>query len=605
MNYLVAQNISKSLFDKKLFEDINLSVKKGDRIGLVGKNGSGKSTLLKILSGIELPDSGEITTNNSIKFSYLAQDPNLNSDRSIYEEIYSSESELMKIVRNYHKSLKNPSEEDFMVSAIDKMNSSSAWDFDSKITEIMSELKLDQIDNTIDKLSGGQKKRVSLAKTLLGDFDLLFLDEPTNHLDIESIQWLENYISNQNYSLILISHDRQFLNRVCNSLIEIDDSKLYRYKGNYDDYLFQREQRYITKNIEIERVKSQLAKEKEWINTQPQGRQSKSGARVNAYYEKLSSLPPKKENKKVDLDSVERRLGGKILELHNVVKRYEDRKVINSFNYQFKKGEKIGIVGKNGTGKSTLAKIITGKLEYDSGKIVVGDTVHFGYYEQHQADLNQDQKVIESVREIASIIKLSNGFEISASQLLEKFLFSPREQQNKISKLSGGEKKRVALVRLLMKNPNFMILDEPTNDFDTFTLESLENFLSSFGGNLIIISHDRYFLDKVVDHLLVFDSNGNIREYPGKYSDLLKEENREKKTKATSQPATKPKDSTAKESNRIYRELSKLESRKDKYKKKIYQDGLENEELIKLGKQIDLVEKEIEELTNRWLELNE
>lgn len=606
MTYLLAENLKKSIAAKTLFEDITFSIGEGEKIALVAKNGTGKSTLLKILAGLEDVDQGHISIQNGIKIAYLPQEPVLDFQKTKYEEIFSTNSPVIQAVKNYEQSLSNPDDEVEMQKAYDEMVRLNAWEYEAKVQEIFEKLELTGLDTKIETFSGGQKKRLALAKVLLDDADLLILDEPTNHVDVDMIQWLEEYLSGKDVTLLLVTHDRYFLDNVCNQILELDNGKIYKHNGNYQYYLENKENRVTNQNIEIDKTRKHLKKELEWVRRQPQGRQGKAVARVDAYYETKSQLGKKHVDKRIELDSNYNRMGSKILRLINVSKSFADKKVLNNFSYDFVKGEKIGIIGPNGVGKSTFLNLIMGGLEADSGKIIIGDTVSFGYYSQYQTELDQSQRVIDSIKEIAHNIKLDNGTELSASKILERFLFSPKEQQTEISRLSGGEKKRIALLRILMRSPNFLILDEPTNDFDLMTLEVLESFLKGFKGCLIIISHDRHFIDSLADQTFVFLGNGEIKKFPGNYSDYRKSiENEAPKIKQKPKQTSIPKDNKSKkEANILYREIQSLERTRDKLQTKIFQAGTDYIEMGKIQNEIKKLELEIEKKNEQWLELS-
>lgn len=606
MTYILAENLKKIVAAKTLFDDITFSISKGSKIALVAKNGTGKSTLLRILAGLEQPDYGEISIQNGIKVAYLPQEPVLDLQKTKYEEIFSTNSPVIQAVKNYEQSLQNPEDEVEMQKAYDEMVKLNAWEYEAKVQEIFEKLELTELDGKIDTYSGGQKKRLALAKVLLDEADVLILDEPTNHVDVEMIQWLEEYLSDKNITLILVTHDRYFLDNVCNQILELDNGKVYKHNGNYEYFLENKKNRLDNQNIEIDKTRKHLKKELEWVRRNPQGRQGKATARVDAYYTTKSQLAKKQVEKVVELSSNYTRMGTKVLRLINVSKSFANKKILNTFSYDFIKGEKIGIIGKNGVGKSTFLNLIMGKLESDSGKIIIGDTVKFGYYSQYQTELNNTQRVIESIKEIALNIKLDDGTELSASKMLERFLFSPKEQQTEISKLSGGEKKRISLLRILMTNPNFLILDEPTNDFDLMTLEVLETFLKNFKGCLIIISHDRHFMDSLVDHTFVFKGNGVIKDFPGNYSDYRKSVGNEapKKEQKTKQPSISNDNDAKKEANILYREIQSLEKTRDKLKTKLFQEDIDYIELGKISKDIENLELEIEKKNEQWLLLS-
>ena len=606
MSYIVAENLTKTLFDKTLFDRVTFAVEEGEKVALVAKNGSGKSTLLRIINGIEPYDDGKITRQNGVSWGFLEQDPILDETKTLEAEIFESSSPMLAAVRFYEESLKEPTNIEKMAEAHEVMNKHNAWEHEARIHEILEKLKLDKlITSIVSTLSGGQRKRLALAKALIDNPDFLILDEPTNHLDLEMVDWLETYLKSNKKTLLLVTHDRYFLDRVCNRILEIDRGKIYKHNGNYSYYLDKKGLRHLIENKDIDKARQFLKKEKIWVDRQPQGRQGKSSARVEAYYKLKLEIDNKYKNivESVELDIAGRRVGGKILELHNLNKQFGNKVILKDFNYSFTKGEKIGIIGKNGVGKSTFLNIIMGIEKIDSGKLVKGETVHLGYYSQHQAELNDNEKIIDSVKKIAHYVKLSNGQEVSASKLLEKFLFPPSAQQNLIGKLSGGERKRVALLQILMTNPNFLILDEPTNDFDLMTLEVLEEFLKEFKGCLIVISHDRSFLDEIVDHLFIFKGNGEIQDFPGNYTDYRNSENKAIETLQTA-VIVKEKPKSTREANEVYKQITKLERKRTKLVDEVNNAGSNYEKLIELGRQIKELEHEIEMLNEKWLELS-
>lgn len=618
MSYILAENLNKAFNERVILKDVNLSIEEGDKVALIAKNGMGKSTLLNILVGKEVYDSGKITFQKGIKQAYLAQDPDLDLDKTIHEEIFASDSPMIKAVKLYEESLQNPDDQDKMQEAYELMNNNNAWEYEAKIQEILEKLKLSHLEGKISSFSGGQKKRVALAKILIDNPDFLIMDEPTNHLDLEMIDWLETYLQEQKITLLLVTHDRYFLERICNEILELDKGTLYKYKGNYSYYLEMKAAREQNENTNIDRTQALLNKELAWVKKAPRGRQTKSTARVDAYYEAKANLRDKIVNDKVKLDVATTRLGGKILEIHNLYKSYKsesgDKIILNKFSHSFTKGEKVGIIGKNGVGKTTFLNMIMGLADADAGKIVKGESVTFGYYSQDQIVLNPNQKVIDSVKSVANYMKLSDGTEITASKMLERFLFSPIVQQNLISKLSGGEKKRLNLLRILMSNPNFLILDEPTNDLDILTLNVLEEFLQNFKGCLIIITHDRYFMDKIVDHLFVFKGNGVIKDFPGNYTqyrfsdesdskdttaDLVNVQNHPEKDQTKNDLYKKARI----EANDLFREINQLEKKKETLNLKLYKQGLSYMDIAKISNDLKEVNSQIEQKTEKWLEL--
>lgn len=525
MNLLSVSGLSKQYGTKTLFKKINFGINYGDKVALVAKNGSGKTTLFKILKGIEIADEGEVVFRKNISVAFLDQNFTLSEEQTIQELVDNADNPYVKCIKKYdsaiHLSETNPSDESdrLMDEALAEMNELNAWEYETAIKEILSRLELNDLTQVIKTLSGGQKKRVALALVLINKPDLVIMDEPTNHLDIDMIEWLEHYLQSSALSLLLVTHDRYFLDEVCNTIIELEHGELVEYKGNFEYYLTKKAEREQIKNAEIDKAKNLYRRELEWVRKMPKARTTKSKSRVDAFYEVEEKAKQKRTDKKIELSVKMERLGSKIVELHKISKHFGNQKLINPFTYTFINGEKIGIVGKNGMGKSTLLKIILNELQPDSGKVQTGDTVVFGYYSQGGIQLNNDKRILEVVKDIAEFIPLANGTSLSASALLTRFNFPPEVQHSFVSKLSGGEKRRLYLLTVLVKNPNFLILDEPTNDLDIVTLQTLEEFLDEFKGCVLIVSHDRYFMDRLVDHLFAFEGNGEIKDYPGTYSD--------------------------------------------------------------------------------------
>lgn len=619
MSYILAENLSKSFGERVILQNISFSVEPGQKVALVARNGTGKSTLLKIITGKESYDSGKLSMQKGIKTEFLEQEPHLNPSHTIMEEIFTASSPLISAVRMYEESLQNPNDVEKAGVAIEAMNEHNAWEYETKIKEVLEKLKLTHLIGKIETLSGGQKKKVALAKVLLDNPDFLIMDEPTNHLDLDMIDWLEEYLTEKQITLFLVTHDRYFLERVCDHIFELDNGKLYKYEGNYSYFLEKKAEREYNTNLSIDKTKSLLRRELEWVRKQPRGRQAKSTARVDSYYETKRNLKEKIVVEKVKLDVVGKKLGTKVLEIHNLSKSFNDKKILDKFTYTFVRGEKIGIIGKNGVGKTTFLKLIMEQEQPDSGNIVKGQTVDFGYYSQSGLDLKDNEKVIDAVKNIAPYIKLSNGYEISASQMLERFLFTPLMQQVMVGKLSGGEKRRIYLLRILMKNPNFLILDEPTNDLDIMTLQVLEDFLLEFKGCLIVISHDRYFIDKIVDHLLVFEGEGKVKNFPGNYSvyrQSVKEENGEigKGIDTQRRDSSRRKDlsrrtesshdqnlSQSNEAKSLLKEIQRLEKRRDAIHKKFLDASITLDEMHKYNQELKEIEKLIEKTTEEWL----
>ncbi|MEM6517614.1 MAG: ABC-F family ATP-binding cassette domain-containing protein, partial [Bacteroidota bacterium] len=519
MNYLNVENISKSYGELQLFSNLSFSIHKDDKIAFVAKNGSGKTSILNILSGDDAPDSGEIIMRNGLKTSFLSQSPTFDPNLTIEQTIFNADLPILKIIENYERALKNPENTEAYQKAFEQMDINNAWDFEVQFKQILFQLKLENLYQKIKAMSGGQLKRLALAQALISNPDLLVLDEPTNHLDLEMIEWLEDYFSKSQFTLFMVTHDRYFLERVCNEIIELDEGKLYTYKGNYSYYLEQKESRIAQQEVETDKAKQLFKKELDWMRRQPKARTTKSKSRISDFSDIKKRAHQRRKDHKIQLEINMERLGSKTVEFHNVSKSFKDKVILDGFNYNFKRGERVGIIGKNGTGKSTFLNMLTDSLKPDGGKIVVGETVKFGYYTQGGIEVKPGQKVIDVIKAFGEFIPLAKGRQISAKQLLERFLFDGKKQHDYVEKLSGGEQKRLYLCTVLIQNPNFLILDEPTNDLDIITLNILESFLLDFPGCLLVVSHDRYFMDKIVDHLFVFKGNGLVKDFPGNYSD--------------------------------------------------------------------------------------
>ena len=620
MNYVSVENIAKSFGERVLFDQISFGINEGQKIGFVAKNGTGKTSLLNIVAGGEQPDEGRVTYRKNLKVAFLPQEPNLDPELTVEQTIFTADNPVLYVIEAYEKALKNPDDTETYQKAFEQMEIHQAWDFETQYTQILFKLKLEKLDQKVSKLSGGQKKRLALANILLSKPDLLYLDEPTNHLDLEMIEWLEDYFAKENFTLFMVTHDRYFLENVCNEIIELENGQLYSYKGNYAYYLENKEARIANEEIATDKAKQLYKKELDWMRRQPKARTTKSKSRIDDFYEIKKRAHQRRNDHTIQLEINMERMGSKILELHKVSKSYGDLKLIDAYDYVFKKGERIGIIGKNGTGKSTFLNLITGAIQPDRGKIVVGDTVQFGYYTQKGITIKEGQKVIDVIREFGDYIPLKKGRQISAQQLLERFLFDRKKQYDFVEKLSGGERKRLYLCTVLIQNPNFLILDEPTNDLDIVTLNVLENFLLDFPGCLLVVSHDRYFMDKIVDHLLVFQGNGEIQDFPGNYTDYrMYEDSREpekaetNETESTSEVKKnwKENNKTAltfneqKEYKRIENDLKKLERKKKEIEALFSTETLEKTDIDKKSAELQTVLEIIEEKEMRWLELAE
>lgn len=619
MNYVSVENIAKSFGERVLFKDISFGINEGQKIGFVAKNGTGKTSLLNIVAGDEDPDDGLVVYRKNLKVAFLPQEPNLDPNLTIEETIFASDNDILHIINAYEKALQNPEDAEGYQHAFEKMDAANAWDFETQYKQILFKLKLEDLSKKVSDLSGGQKKRLALANILLSKPNLLYLDEPTNHLDLEMIEWLEEYFAKENFTLFMVTHDRYFLENVCNEIVELENGQLYSYKGNYAYYLENKESRVANEQIATDKAKQLYKKELDWMRRQPKARTTKSKSRIDDFYEIKDRAHKRRNDHEVQLEINMERMGSKILELHKISKSFGDNILLDKFEYVFKTGERIGIIGKNGTGKSTFLNMITGGITPDHGKIVVGETIKFGYYTQSGINIKEGQKVIDVIREFGDYIPLKKGRQISAQQLLERFLFDRKKQYDFVEKLSGGERKRLYLCTVLIQNPNFLILDEPTNDLDIVTLNVLENFLLDFPGCLLVVSHDRYFMDKIVDHLFVFRGNGVIQDFPGNYSDYrIYEDSKEPEvktpinnTEATTKNTWKKDNKAAlsyneqKEFSKIERDLKKLEIKKKEIENLFLEGNLEGDKINEESQKLDKIIQEIEENEMRWLELSE
>lgn len=618
MNYLSAEDLSKSFNDRWLFKDITIGIGQGEKVALVGENGTGKSTLLKILTGQIKSDSGVVSMREGIKFGYLTQQPNVADILTVKEILFDDKNKVAQAVREYEDCLHHPEvSAERMQRALEKMEELNAWDYDAKVQEITGRLGITDLDQKFGELSGGQRKRIFLAQMLLTEPDLIIMDEPTNHLDLEAIEWLEKYLSGQNMTVLMVTHDRYFLDNVSKVVLELDRGKLYRYVGNYAYFLEKKQEREEMLKTEVSKARNLLKKELDWMRKQPRARGTKAKYRIEAFYELQDKASVNLKKDKLELDLKEARQGGKILELHNVSKSYGDKKMVEKFSYVFKKKDRIGIVGKNGIGKSTFLDMLTGKSKPTSGEIIPGVTTKVGYFTQEVQTLTLTNRVIEEVKNIAEFITLSDGSQISASKFLDNFLFPPEKQYNIIEKLSGGEKKRLQLLKVLVTNPNFLILDEPTNDFDIDTLNVLEDFLDKFTGCMVLVSHDRYFMDHLVDQLFIFEGEGKIKPFNGNYSDyrdyLEEIETSTKSVQSTDNQVLKIEVKIKKglsynekiELEKLPAEIEKMETEKVQLTEQLNAGSTDHEVLTKLGIQIQELGNSIEEKTARWLELSE
>ncbi len=618
MNLLSVENLSKSYGDKPLFEKISFGIEQGQRVALVARNGSGKTTLLKILNKKDIADEGIVTFRNDIRVSFLDQDPIFDMQLSVYDALFYSENEQQKAVKAYELAILNNDSKKIEETML-LMDSLNAWDYEAKVKQILFKLNISWLDQKISSLSGGQLKRLALARVLIEEPQLLIMDEPTNHLDLEMIEWLENYFTRNDTTLLVVTHDRYFLDNVCTDILEMENKKLYRYKGNFEYFIEKKAEREFNEAQELDKAKNLYRRELEWVRKMPKARGTKSKSRVDAFNQLEDKISGKRKIDELTLNVKMSRIGGKILELKKVYKSYGENVILKGFDYTFRTGERIGIVGKNGIGKSTLLNIIAGLENADSGKINLGETIVLGYYSQKGLQLKEDKRVIEVVKDIAEVIPLADGSKLSASQFLQLFQFSPEMQYTFVSKLSGGEKKRLYLLTILIKNPNFLILDEPTNDLDLLTLSTLEEFLVSFKGCLIIVSHDRYFMDKLVEHLFIFEGNGVVKGFSGNYSEYrekLKIEEKEQKGEQNKKEEVKE---IVKENNKreklsfkekyefenLQSEIEGLENKKEEIISLLNADSTNHEQLSTLTKELDSISKLIDEKSFRWLELSE
>ena len=622
---LQVEGLTKSFGELVLFENISFGIREGDNIGLIAKNGSGKTTLLNILSGKEPYDSGNISTRRDLRIAYLEQDPQYPENLSVIEACFHSGNEITDLIAKYEQII-NSEDHSQLDSVLQQMDVLQAWDYEHKAKQILAQLKITNFSQKISELSGGQLKRVALANVLITEPDLIILDEPTNHLDLDMVEWLEEYLQRSRLSLLMVTHDRYFLDRVCSEIIEIDQQQIYQYKGNYSYFLEKRDERISAQSADIDRANNLLRKELDWMRKQPRARGTKSRSRIDAYYELETKAKQTRDNSKIQFEMKGQYIGNKIFEANHVYKSFDDIKILEDFNYIFSRYEKMGVVGNNGTGKSTFIKMLMGEVQPDSGNFDIGETVKFGYYSQDGLEFDDQMKVIDVISNIAEVIDLGNGKKMTASQFLQHFLFPPAKQHDYVYRLSGGERRRLYLCTVLITNPNFLVLDEPTNDLDIQTLNVLEDYLTSFKGCVIVVSHDRYFMDKVVDHLLAFSGQAQIKDFPGNYSDYREwkeiKETEEKgmlqaldaaKTKEENpQPKQEKKEEKKKltfNEKREFEELDalipKLEKEKEEIETALSSGSLSNEELMEKSDRIGALIDEIDEKTMRWLELSE
>jgi len=617
MNLLSVEGISKSYGEKVIFKSLSFGINQGQKIALIAKNGSGKTSILNIIAGEDTPDEGNVVIRKGTRVAYLSQEPHLDSKLTVEESVLRSDNPILKVIADYEKALENPEDQEAYQKAFEAMDQFQAWDFETQYKQILFKLKLDDLNAKVGSLSGGQKKRIALCNALLKQPELLILDEPTNHIDLEMIEWLEDYFSKGKITLLMVTHDRYFLERVCNEIIELDEGKLYTYKGNYSYYLEKRETRIAQENVEAHKTKLHFKKELDWMRRQPKARTTKSKSRIEDFKEIKEKASQRRNEHQVQLEINMERLGSKMIEMHKVQKAFGDKVILDHFDYMFQRNDRIGIIGKNGTGKSTFLNLLTSNDTIDAGKIIWGETLKFGYYTQSGITVKEGQKVIDVIREYGDFIPLKKGRKISAQQLLERFLFDRKKQYDFVEKLSGGERKRLYLCTVLIQNPNFLILDEPTNDLDIITLNVLENFLLDFPGCLLVVSHDRYFMDKIVDHLFIFQGSGVIQDFPGNYSDYRAYEDsqiQEQKTppkveikkiwKETSKKIVLTYDQQ-KEYKKLEREIKKIESQKEEIQNRFTNETFKPSEIEKYSIKLGMLDQELKQKTLKWFDLSE
>jgi ABC transport system ATP-binding/permease protein len=618
MQFLSVENASKSYGDKSLFRNVNFTISKGDKVALIAKNGSGKTTLLKIIAGQEgvEGESAKVILSRNIDTIFLTQDPDLHPENTIFEEILESEHQAVQAVKLYKLAMDSGDTDDLQ-NAMVLMDQHQAWDTEAQLSIVLNNLNIIDTTQKIKTLSGGQKKRVALAKVILAQSDFLILDEPTNHLDIEMIEWLESYLQNVNITLFMVTHDRYFLDNICNQIFELDHSDLFVYRGSYTQYLEKKEARLLNESANLDKSKKLFKSELEWMRRMPQARTTKAKSRIEDFNDLKEDIGNRSYSKdELSINIEVSRLGNKIVELHNISKKFGDKNLFSNFSYKFKKAERVGVVGKNGVGKSTFIKMITGEEETDSGKIVIGETVVFGHYHQENVNLNGNKTIIDTIRDIAEFIPLAKGMKLTAETLLERFLFPRSQQRVYVSQLSGGEKRRLHLLTIIMKNPNFLILDEPTNDLDIVTLNVLEEFLMDYPGCLIVISHDRYFMDKLVDHIFVIEGDGNIKDYNGNYSEYRIDKSAENKAvaaqvansnivEAPTKNTNKNEFELKKEIKSLEKQMEKLTSKKEEITAKFLDASISPDQISKLSKELEGIQAELNTKEERWLLLSE
>lgn len=619
MNYLSVENLTQHWGDIKLFDNLNFGINQGQKTALIARNGAGKTTLLNILTGKLPAESGRIVYNDKIRVGYLQQSPYFDTENTVLQEVFNNNSEVTQVIKQYEAALLH-NDVDQMSQLVVKMDALKAWDYEQRIKQILSQLKITDFEQQVKTLSGGQQKRVALAGILISEPDFLILDEPTNHLDLDIIDWLEDFLTRSRATLLMVTHDRYFLDRICNDIYELDNRQLFHYTGNYSYFLQKREERQQTTQAEVDKARNLLRKEQDWMNRQPQARATKAQYRIDAFYDLKDKAQQGPQARSLDIDIRSTRLGNKVLDMYDICKSFGDKHLIKDFSYKFASNERIGIAGKNGTGKSTFLNIATQQLLPDSGRLEVGETVVYGYYKQEGMAIDDNKRVIDVITEIADNISAGDR-SMSATQFLRYFLFPNEMHYVQVSKLSGGEKKRLYLMTVLIKNPNFLILDEPTNDLDIFTLNVLEDYLLNFKGTIIIVSHDRFFMDKLVEHIFVFEGEGKIKDYPGNYSEYIAWDKERKAQLLADEKQAKPaptkvvQNKTAtkqkltynekREFDALEKELSTLNARKDEIENALASNNLNTEQIIELSNEHATLSSTLDDKEMRWLELSE